>query len=57
MTIVLLAALVLMNARLKQYLKEINIRLIQKFAPIVAHALMFARLKQFTPNNTGTFCF
>jgi hypothetical protein len=40
-----------MNVLWKLLLKVISTKLIPKFAPIVAHAPMFVRLKQFTLNN------
>ena len=40
-----------MNVLLKQYLRVISIKLIQMYAPIVVHALMFARLRQFILNS------
>jgi hypothetical protein len=42
-----LAAPALMNVPLTRFQKEISIKLIRMFAPIVVHAPMFARLKQF----------
>lgn len=46
--IVPLVVLVLMNARLKRFLKAQFTKLILKSAQIVELALMFVRLKQFT---------
>jgi len=51
MMIAPLAVLVLMNARLKQFLKATSTKLIPKYAPIVAPVPMYARLKQYTLSN------
>jgi hypothetical protein len=58
MMIAQLAVLVSANVLLKQSLKAIFMLLMVTFAPIVAHALMCALLKQFTPNNIepGKIC-
>ena len=47
----LLVARVSMNARWKLFQKEIFTSSILKPVPIAVHALMFARLKQFTQNS------
>ncbi len=51
MMIVLLAALVLTNVLLKQFLKVISIRLILIFVLTVVLVQMFVLLKQFIPNK------
>jgi hypothetical protein len=51
MKIVLLAEPVSMSAPLKLSLKVTSIKLIPKFAQIVALVQMYARLKQFTPHS------
>jgi hypothetical protein len=40
-----------MNARLKQYQKVKSTKSILIYAPIAVHALRFARLRQFIPQN------
>lgn len=55
MKIALLAGLVSMNVRLKRLLKATFIKLMLKFAPIAAHVLMYARLRQFILHNKGHF--
>jgi hypothetical protein len=52
MKIVLLAEHVLMNVRLKQYLKATSIKLILTYALIVVPALMFVLLRQFIRLNS-----
>jgi len=53
MKIALLAGLALMNAPLKRSRKATFIKLILKFALIVAHVLMYVLLKQFTRHNSA----
>ena len=51
MTIVLLAEHVSMSALLKQYQKEISIKLIRMYALTAVHVLMFALLRLFILNS------
>lgn len=51
MMIAPLAVLVLMNALLKLFPKATSTKLIPKYAPIVALAPMYARLKQYILSN------
>jgi hypothetical protein len=55
MMIVLLAVHVLMNVRLKQYQKAISIKLMQMYALIAAHVLMFALLRLFILNSISIY--
>jgi hypothetical protein len=48
-----LAVLVSTNARLKQFLKVISIKLILKYALTVVLALMFAQLRLFIQNKSS----